>query len=194
MVLVLMTVTLSLPPRLEATSVIPPSFDELVEKAELIFEGKVTRVEAKWLGEGKKRRIKTDFTFEVLETLKGTAPATYTLQVLGGTVGEVTMEVDGAPRFRVGDRTLLFVTNNGTQFVPLVGIMHGHYEFKKDAATQQEIVVKHDGSTLHDLDGIGKDELAQGGRLKKLSQQGTAPMTPAMFKEKIRLKRQELTR
>jgi len=41
------------------------------------------------------------------------------------------MEVTDAPKCKVGDRDILFVENNGTQFVPLVGIMHGRFRVKK---------------------------------------------------------------
>jgi hypothetical protein len=56
--------------------------------------------------------------------------------MLGGTVGGETMEVADAPKFKVGDRDILFVENNGTQFVPLVGIMHGRFHVKKDTTGQ----------------------------------------------------------
>lgn len=171
------------PPHSHATTVIPPTFDELVQAAELIIEGRVTQVASRWVGVGDDKKIKTDFTFAVLDTLKGTSPPTYTLQVLGGTVGDVTMEVGGAPHFSVGDRTLLFVTANGTQFVPLVGIMHGHYEIKKDAGINQEIVVNHEGRPLRSVDDVGKDEHAAAAAAAPL-----APLTPEKFKELIRQK------
>ena len=40
-----------------ATTVIPPSFDELVDQAEFIFQGTVTEVKAQWVGEGGQRHI-----------------------------------------------------------------------------------------------------------------------------------------
>ena len=38
-----------------ATTVIPPTFDELVGQAEVIFEGTVTNVKSEWVGEGAER-------------------------------------------------------------------------------------------------------------------------------------------
>src|SRR2546425_469890 len=35
-----------------ATTVIPPSFDDLVGRAEMIFQGTVTDVRSEWTGEG----------------------------------------------------------------------------------------------------------------------------------------------
>ena len=172
-----------------ATTVIPPTFDELVDRAEIIFEGRVTAIESRWVVKDENRAIKTLVTFEVLEALKGEIDATYTLEVLGGTVGDVTLTVEGAPIFAMGDRNLLFVTNNGTQFVPLVGIMHGSYRFKKDPSTNKDVVLKHDGELLREVSELGKEKAFDGGRLKRIMPQA-APMTAETFKEKIRTKTQ----
>src|SRR5437868_14198968 len=108
-----------------ATTVIPPSFDDLVGRAEMIFQGTVTDVRSEWTGEGGQRHIASYITFKVDDTIKGNPGAKVTLNLMGGTVGAETMEVSDAPKFKVGDRDILFVENNGTQFMPLVGIMHG---------------------------------------------------------------------
>ena len=63
-------------------------------------------------------------TLKVEDAIKGNPGSIVTLRMLGGTVGGETMEVTDAPKFKVGDRDILFVENNGTQFVPLVGIMY----------------------------------------------------------------------
>src|ERR1017187_6152731 len=42
---------------LRATTVIPPTFDQLVSEAELIFEGTVTDARSQWTGEGAERHI-----------------------------------------------------------------------------------------------------------------------------------------
>ena len=142
-----------------ATTVIPPTFDQLVNEAEVIFQGAVTDVSSQWVGEGAEHRIVTYVTFKVDETLKGSISDTYTIRMLGGTVGGETMEVSDTPKFKVGDRDILFVEHNGSQFVPLVGIMHGRFHVQKDAA-DREIVVKNDGTALADTAKLGKDERA----------------------------------
>lgn len=173
-----------------ATTVVPPNLDELVKEAEVIFEGNVTAIKSHWAGENETRRIETDFTFQVTETLKGDIPSTYVLHVLGGTVGDVSLDVDGSPHFAKGDRALLFVTHNGTQFVPLVGIMHGHYQFKHDHVSNKEIVVRHDGATLRSVDGIGKDKATA----ERPGPTAAAPMTPEAFKDSIKAKTKEQER
>src|SRR5881227_803386 len=142
-----------------ATTVIPPSFDELVSRAEVIFQGTVTDVRSQWVGEGGQRHINSYVTFKVEDAIKGKPGAQITLQMLGGTVGSETMEVTDAPKFKVGDRDILFVENNGTQFVPLVGIMHGRFRIQKEA-TGRENVSKDNGAPVADLAKLGSDEEA----------------------------------
>jgi hypothetical protein len=43
------------------------------------------------------------------------------------------MEVTDAPKFRA-DHDLLFVENNGSLFIALVGIRHGRFRVQKDQA------------------------------------------------------------
>src|SRR4026207_468750 len=140
-----------------ATTVIPPSFDELVSRAEVIFQGTVTDVRSQWVGEGGQRHINSYVTFKVEDAIKGKPGAQITLQMHGGTVGSETMEVTDAPKFKVGDRDILFVENNGTQFVPLVGIMHGRFRVKKDEAGRDAAFPK-EGSPLSVFSKLGKNE------------------------------------
>jgi hypothetical protein len=142
-----------------ATTVIPPSFDDLVGRAEMIFQGTVTDVRSEWTGEGAQRHIMSYVTVKVEEAIKGNPDASVTLRMLGGTVGAQTMEVADAPKFKVGDRDILFVENNGTQFIPLVGIMHGRFRVKKDE-TGRDAVFTNEGSPLSDVTQLGKDEAA----------------------------------
>ena len=87
-----------------ATTVIPPKFDELVSRAQIIFEGEVIGLQSQWIGEGAQHRIVTFVTFKVNEALKGDPGTTYSIRMLGGTVDGRTMEVTDAPKFKVGDR------------------------------------------------------------------------------------------
>jgi hypothetical protein len=174
-----------------ATTVVAPTFDELVSRAQLIFEGTVTDVQSQWAGEGGQRHIISYVTLKVDDSLKGEAGATYTLRMLGGTVGDQTMEVSDAPKFKVGDRSILFVENNGTQFIPLVGIMYGRFSVQQDQRTGADVVLTHEGRPLGDLATLGKDE--QGRRhVTDHSLAANSDSTPALstvaFKDAIRAK------
>jgi hypothetical protein len=145
---------------LSATTVIPPTFDQLVSQAEIIFQGTVTDIQSRWEGEGANRHIQTAVTFKVEDKVKGAPGSSYTISMLGGTVGDETMEVTDAPKFKVGDRDFLFVEHNGTQFIPLVGIMHGRFRVQHDKQTGREIVATNDGAPVVDLSQLGKEEHA----------------------------------
>ncbi len=140
-----------------ATTVIPPDFDQLINRAQVIFEGEVTGVQSQWIGEGAEHRIVTFVTFKVDDTLKGNPGATYSIRMLGGTIDGQTMEVTDAPRFKVGDHDVLFVENNGSQFIPLVGIQHGRFRVQKDQAGA-ETLRTGDNQPLADVSQLGKDE------------------------------------
>ena len=129
--LLLSCVTLAVPVA-RATTVIPPTFDQLVTDAEIIFEGTVTAMRSEWAGQGSDRHIVTYVTFKIEDAIKGALGADYTIRMFGGTVDGQTMEVTDAPRFKAGDRDILFVEHNGTQFIPLVGIMHGRFHVQAD--------------------------------------------------------------
>ena len=142
-----------------ATTVIPPNFDALVSRAQIIFEGEVTGLHSQWIGEGAEHRIVTFVTFKVDDTLKGNPGASYSIRMLGGTVDGRTMEVTDAPKFKVGDHDILFVENNGSQFIPLVGIQHGRFRVQKDK-TGRDTLVTGDGQLLADVNQLGSNEEA----------------------------------
>jgi hypothetical protein len=166
-------------PGLRATTVIPPTFDQLVGDADAIFEGTVTAMHSEWTGDGADRHIVTYVTFKVEDAIKGALGAEYTLRMFGGTVDGHTIEVTDAPRFKVDDRDILFVTHNGTQFIPLVGIMHGRFHVQPDANGANEKIAKDNGATVADVAKLGQDEHA--------AVTGTA-MSKAEFKAAIRQK------
>ena len=144
------------------TTVIPPTFDELVSRAEVIFQGTVTDVRSQWTGEGAQHRIESYVTFKVEDAMKGAPGESYTLRMFGGTVDGETMEVSDSPKFKVGDRDIIFVENNGSQFIPLVGIMHGRFHVDKDNGTGREMMTTNEREPLKDLSRLGKQEQRAG--------------------------------
>jgi hypothetical protein len=170
-------------PCANATTVIPPTFDELVAQAETIFEGVVTDVTSQWVGEGGQRHIVSYVTFNVADTLKGDAKQRYTIRMLGGTVDGETMAVSDAPKFKVGDKDILFVERNGSQFIPLVGIMHGRFHVKRDQRGQ-EIVTNNEDEPVKNVARLGRDEDTP-------SSASEAALTAADFKAAVKSKLQK---
>jgi hypothetical protein len=138
-----------------ATTVEPPTFTELVAEAESIYRGEVKTVQSRRVttptGDSV---IKTFVTFAVERTLKGTAQSEVVLEFLGGTVGDDRLEVGGMPKFNVGQREIVFVQKNGTQFCPLVRVMHGRYRVEREAATGREYVARDNRVPLTDVSEV----------------------------------------
>jgi hypothetical protein len=169
----------------KATTVIPPSFDQLVGQAELIFQGSVTNVRSQWVGEGANRHIESYITFRVEESLKGNPGQSYVMRMYGGTVGEDSMGISDAPVFNVGDRDVLFVENNGSQVIPLVGLMHGRFRLLRDTSGA-EVVTKNEGQPVRNLQRLGTD-----GEIDQAADAYTPNITTDAFKAAIRAKLRE---
>jgi hypothetical protein len=159
-----------------ATTVFPPTFEQMVDQAELIFKGEVTNVKCEWVGEGAQRHIMSYITFKVDDALKGAPGASYTIRMLGGTVDGESMGVSDAPKFRVGDRDILFVENNGSQFIPLVGIMYGRLHVRMDEAGRELVTDNQD---------LPVKNLARIGRADSLELPNEAPLTVADVKAAV---------
>ena len=135
-----------------ATSVIPPSFPELVQEAEGIYRGRVTDLQARRSAAPDGTVIiKTHVTFAIERTLKGAERRELTLEFLGGTLGDESLVVTGMPRFTLGTTEYVFVQRNGIQFCPLVAMGHGRYRTLRDAVAARDYVARDNGTPLTDL-------------------------------------------
>ncbi len=151
----LLLASLAAAPLARATSVIPPSFPELVAEAEAIYRGRVSHVEARRVAQSDGGSvIKTFVTVAVERVLKGLERNEVTLEFLGGTVGDETLTVTGMPVFAVGDREFVFVQKNGIQLCPLVALMHGRYRVKHDETGARDYVARDNGMPLTDTAGV----------------------------------------
>lgn len=169
-----------------ATTIIAPTFPELVAKSDTVVLGEVTAVTSELVTRGAERAIFTRVTLVVRDAIVGSPPTALTLEFLGGTVGELTMEVDGIPLFAVGRTEILFVQNNGRQICPLVGMAHGRYKIERDPATGSELVKRDNGAALTDLAQVSLP-LTRGTLPDTLTRLGgTTPLGPAGFIAEIR--------
>ena len=147
---------LVLVPRAAApTSVVAPTFDELVARAESVVVARVVATRSTWVDSRAGRAIVTDVTFSIERTLKGPVYAERSLEFLGGTVGDDTLHVTGMPAFHVGDRDVLFIKDSGRPVSPIVGFMYGRFPIVRDARTGVEMVRTHDGRPLAGVDEVG---------------------------------------
>ena len=152
-----------------ATSVIAPTFDQLVSRADLIFTGQALSHRTEWRNQGGQKSIVTLVTFGVRALHKGRADATVTLQFLGGTIDDVTLDVSEMPKFKPGERVVLFVEKNGVNASPLLGFYHGKFSLRREA-DGRDTVLAHDGEPLAGV--------AEMGRPKRAVVAGTAAPAP----------------
>jgi hypothetical protein len=140
-----------------ATTVIPPTFESLVSSANTIFVGEVMNVRAEWIATPQGRAIMTHVTFKVEDVWKGAAGAVTQLDFLGGTIGEMTMEVVGMPVFHDGQRSVLFVSGEAAAVSPLVGFFHGRLRIERDV-NGVDRVRTYDGRSLGSPDQVGANK------------------------------------
>lgn len=140
-----------------STTVIPPTFETLVSSANTIFVGEVMDVRSEWISTRDGRAIITKVTFKVEDVWKGAAGAVTQLEFLGGTVGEMTMEVVGMPTFREGQRSVLFVSSEAKSASPLVGFWHGRMRVEKDPYGVDRVRT-YDGRSLGNPNQVGANK------------------------------------
>lgn len=93
------------------------SIEDLTRKSDLVVRATVASQEARWEPGG--RLIYTFVHVRVREALKGAAAAEIILQRAGGTVGDITQKVHGAPEFAEGEDCILFLSR-----LPAAGPMY----------------------------------------------------------------------
>jgi hypothetical protein len=120
---------LLLPVSASATITRAIDFDEKVEHAASIVVGTCVAQESRW--DSTKNWILTYSTFTVEKTLKGQPTQQITIVTPGGTVGHLTQDVVGVPKFAQGEENVVFVRNS--QAGPTVLYLEqGNYKVRKD--------------------------------------------------------------
>lgn len=131
-----------------STTIVPPTFDDLVSRAETIFIGEVVDQRSEWEITPGGRSIVTLVTFDVARVLKGSPTVRTQLTFLGGRIDDLTMQVADMPAFRVGDRDVLFVSADHHAASPIVGFAYGRFRVTRDPVSGADVVRTHDGRPL----------------------------------------------
>src|SRR5437773_4913183 len=104
-------VVLLAPAPARATVVVPVPDADLARQAAAIVVGTVTAIDGHW--DPTRGDLSTHVTVAIHHVVKGDRTlASVVLKQAGGTVGDVHAWVDGSPEFTVGERALLFLTQN----------------------------------------------------------------------------------
>jgi hypothetical protein len=190
----LMIFALSIP-HLQASTIASINIDQLVNQAELIFQGEVINVESR---QDERGYIYTYVDFRIEDVIAGNAEIGPTLQLrfAGGTVDDRRLDL-GIQYPRLNERGLYFVEGLYTRFVnPLLGWQQGRFKIADDGT-----VVAGNGEVVNDIKpqvSSGKPAISSGvatgiettqlalSRRPSPGREAAGPMPLEDFKTKIR--------
>lgn len=128
-----------MPASLRATVLVPAEFREVVNGSEIIAYGRVIETIAE--SSDDRRRIDTLVTLQVSTYLKGGPGETLVFRVPGGQVGRYRSVFVGAPRFAVGDETIVFLNVRDGELPFVFGLNQGVFRVQLDRTTKRRMVV-----------------------------------------------------
>jgi hypothetical protein len=125
--------------RVEALTVRPATFDELVRESQAVVYGRVVAVDGRWSAD--RRTIESIVTIEALDHFKGTVTDTTTFRVPGGEAGGRRLIVAGGPMFAAGDVVVVFLRGQAPALPTPVGLSLGVYRVTADPRSGTLLVV-----------------------------------------------------
>ncbi len=123
------------------------SLEALVRAAQRIVVAEVVDVRAERARGERGDLPAAVVTLRILETLKGRAALQTILELPGGELDGVTLDVSGMPQFRVGDRDVLFLHETPGMLSPIVGVFAGRFRIRPGGSSGL-VVRTHDGGRL----------------------------------------------
>lgn len=135
---VLLLLACLLPAALHATVIVPAEFREIVSGSDIIAYGRVVDTAVEQSGD--RHRVTTLITLQVGTYLKGGPGETLIFQVPGGQVGRYRNVMVGAPRFAIGEETIVFLTSRGGGHPVVFGLNQGVFRVRVDGETRRRLV------------------------------------------------------
>jgi hypothetical protein len=137
------------------------TLDELVGRSARGVIATPLEAHCAWATFGRSDVIVTETRVRVEEALLGTAPSELLVRVLGGSIGDMGMRVDGQAELRLGKTGVLFLTPPVGERDFVVGAAQGHYPLthaERDVARltpspRLPRLLKPDGSAVQRLSG-----------------------------------------
>jgi hypothetical protein len=119
-----------------ATTLEKLTVDDLVQKSTLIVRARVLESKPSVVG----KVIYTNYSVQVLESIRGASGATLTVSVPGGTYNGIQQRFAGTPRLDLGTEYVLFVWTGATKINHIMGLAQGLFSVKLNA--QGETVLR----------------------------------------------------
>ena len=145
--------------------------EDLAQQAGGVARLRCLSAESRW----EKGEIWTETLFEVVETEKGLLPGLVTVRTLGGRVGHVESQVDGAPRFRPGEEVYLFLWGRPEEPYRVLGWAQGTFRIERNSRTGRESVIQ-DSAAAAVFDP----------ETQTFHREGTSRMPVERFRERLR--------
>ena len=123
----------------DATTVMPLTFEQLVNGSQAVVYGRVSEVRSQWTAD--RRFIESVVTVEILRGMKGGARESIAFTVPGGQVGRYLNIIPGTPAFAAGDLAVFFLRAQGPRLPVTTGLTQGIYRVRRDASTGEMMVV-----------------------------------------------------
>lgn len=105
----------------QAAVLVAMDLPELVSQSDLIVVGSATKQSSRYVN----KLIVTDVTLAVSSTLKGSTKESVVVTHLGGSVGEVGLNVPGAAAFKLGENVVVFLRRVPSGDWNVVGMSQG---------------------------------------------------------------------
>ena len=137
------------------------TLEELVRQTAQGVVATPLEAHCEWATFGRTEVIVTETRVRVEETLVGTAPSELLVRVLGGSIGDDGVRVDGQAELRLGKPAVLFLTPPAADRAFVVGAAQGHYPLRQAASDVVRLtasprlprLLKPNGSAVQRLDG-----------------------------------------
>ena len=189
-VVIAMTLCVCAAVSVSPSSVLAVSLEQLSTSSQLIFEGEVIGVTSDF--NANQTSIHTYVTFRVVDVVKGTYnQPDITLRFLGGTVGEISLNVSDSTLPERGEAGIYFVESlERVQVNPLYGMDQGHFLILE--SNGQRIMVTRNRRVITGLMPVGQppaegmsDGIARG---LSINETGALPsgVTVFQFKQAVR--------
>jgi hypothetical protein len=143
--LLLLCVLLSLPATVSASTFIHMTPRQLIAESAAVVLGEVLTVNSYWNASG--QIIETEALVRVYETVIGDAGAVAVVRTFGGTVSGYTIEAHGFPEFQVGQRVLLFLSDERDGAARVVGYRLGQYRIGHDRSGAEVAIPTYEAAS-----------------------------------------------
>jgi hypothetical protein len=135
---VLVMASLLWPARIDAITVVPLTFEQLVNEAAAVVYARVSDVRGQWTSD--RQSIDSVITLEALQYVKGDLGPVVSMRLPGGQAGGRIAVLPGAPSLSEGDLVVLFLKARGPALLTTVGLGQGIFRVRRDARTGAMLV------------------------------------------------------